>query len=48
MSDKVATLVICQHNTGLSQMAEVYLNKSYAARCSWKAPAWNRPRLSIR
>lgn len=28
-SDKVTILVICQHNSGRSQIAEAYLNKSY-------------------
>jgi arsenate reductase len=29
MSDKVTILVICQHNSGRSQIAEAYLNKFY-------------------
>jgi arsenate reductase len=29
MPDKVTILVICQHNSGRSQIAEVYLNKFY-------------------
>ena len=29
MSDKVTILVICQHNSGRSQIVEAYLNKFY-------------------